>query len=200
MLRATPGQRCKFFFLLLEQPTTRQNEGIAYEFTLSEYNRLPNVLYFITLRIILINQLEYCKRLFIASRKNLPKKIAKMGKTEEKTVRSCVTFDEMKLISVSLPNKPGGKCALIKLRSQLILYHGFWTKESLRQTFYVALNVNGLHYAEYSKFWKRKAPKYRDQVTSIPINHAPIFLRFRSQNRYRIKQNRQRLKILLEIN
>ena len=43
----------------------------------------------------------------------------KMGQTEEKTV-SCETFNEMKLISVSLPNEPGSNCVSFKLTSQLI--------------------------------------------------------------------------------
>ena len=67
-----------------------------------------------------IRILEYCKRLFITSRKDLPAKNAKMGQTEEKTVRSCETLHEMKLIYVSLPNIPGSKCVSFKLTSQLV--------------------------------------------------------------------------------
>ena len=39
---------------------------------------------------------------------------------EEKTVRSCETFGEMKLISWSLPNKSKSKCVSSKSTSQLI--------------------------------------------------------------------------------
>ena len=63
--------------------------------------------------------------MFITSRKDSLEKIVKMGQTEEKTVRSCVTFDEMKLISVSLQNKPGSKFVSFKLRFQLIFCDGF---------------------------------------------------------------------------
>ena len=38
-------QMSRFFFLLLEQPMTRQNEGIAPEFALSEYESLPNYIF-----------------------------------------------------------------------------------------------------------------------------------------------------------
>ena len=73
-----------------------------------------------TLRMTSIRILEYCKGLFITCRKDIPEKIVKMGQTEEKAMRSCETFGEIKLISVSPPNKPGSKCVLFKLRSQLI--------------------------------------------------------------------------------